>query len=99
MVCSQNSSQANNPDCQAEFAIAETHRQIRILDAKAEQEVAKMLAEAEVTRAEGIAKANKIIGDSLQGNDEFLRYFWLQSQMQVVDVPTGATCRLEKPAD
>jgi len=79
---------------EAELARAESNRQIRILEAKAEQEAAKALAEAEVTRAEGVARANKIIGDSLQNNEGYLRYLWIQglqtNQMQVVYVPTEA---------
>jgi hypothetical protein len=79
---------------EAELARAEANRQIRVLEAKAEQEAAKALAEAEVTRAEGIARANKIIGDSLQNNEGYLRYLWIQglqtNQMQVVYVPTEA---------
>lgn len=79
---------------EAELARAESNRQIRILEAKAEQEAAKALAEAEVTRAEGVARANKIIGDSLQNNEGYLRYLWIQglqnNHMQVVYVPTEA---------
>ena len=79
---------------EAELARAEANRKIRILEAKAEQEAAKALAEVEVTRAEGVARANKIIGDSLQNNEGYLRYLWIQglqtNQMQVVYVPTEA---------
>ncbi len=79
---------------EAELARAESNRQIRILEARAEQEAAKALAEVEVTRAEGVARANKIIGDSLQNNEGYLRYLWIQglqtNQMQVVYVPTEA---------
>ncbi len=41
-------------------------------------ESAKHLADAEVIRAEGVAKANKIIGDSLKDNEGYLRYLWIQ---------------------
>lgn len=79
---------------EAELARAESNRQIRILEAKAEQEASKALAEAEVIRAEGVARANKIIGDSLKNNEGYLRYLWIQglqtNQMQVVYVPTEA---------
>lgn len=79
---------------EAELARAESSRKIRILEARAEEEAAKALAEAEVTRAEGVARANKIIGDSLQNNEGYLRYLWIQglqtNQMQVVYVPTEA---------
>ncbi|ADI38036.1 membrane protease subunit [Waddlia chondrophila] len=79
---------------EAELARAESNRQIRILEARAEQEAAKSLAEAEVIRAEGVAKANKIIGDSLENNEGYLRYLWIQglqtNQQQVVYIPTEA---------
>ena len=41
---------------EAELARAESNRQIRVLEARAEQEAAKALAEAEVIRAEGVSK-------------------------------------------
>lgn len=79
---------------QAELAHAEYNRQIAICEAQAKKESAKSLSEAEVIRAEGVARANKIIGDSLEGNEGYLRYLWIQglqtNQMQVVYVPTEA---------
>lgn len=79
---------------QAELAHAEYSRQIATCEAMAKKESAKALADAEVIRAEGVAKANKIIGDSLTGNEGYLRYLWIQglqtNQMQVVYVPTEA---------
>ncbi len=79
---------------QAELAHAEYSRQIATCEAMAKKESAKALADAEVIRAEGVAKANKIIGDSLEGNEGYLRYLWIQglqtNQMQVVYVPTEA---------
>jgi len=79
---------------QAELARAEYNRQIITCEANAKKESSKSLAEAEVIRAEGVAKANKIIGDSLEGNESYLRYLWVQglqtNQMQVVYVPTEA---------
>lgn len=91
---------------QAELARADSNRQIATLEAMAKKESSKALADAEVIRAEGVAKANKIIGDSLTGNEGYLRYLWIQglqtNQMQVVYVPTEANLpimeahRLEK---
>lgn len=79
---------------EAEYAHAESSRKISILEAQARMESAKALAEAEIIRAEGVAKANKIIGDSLANNEGYLRYLWIQglqtNQMQVVYVPTEA---------
>lgn len=78
----------------AELARAESNRNIVTCEAQAKKDSAKCLADAEVIRAQGVAKANKIIGDSLQNNDGYLRYLWIQglqtNQMQVVYVPTEA---------
>jgi hypothetical protein len=77
---------------EAELARAEYNRQIATLEARQKLESAKSLADAEVIRAEGVAKANQIIGKSLQGNESYLRYLWVQgmqtNQMQVVYIPT-----------
>jgi len=79
---------------QAELARAESNRQIATLEAVAKKESSKALADAEVIRAQGVAEANKIIGESLTDNEGYLRYLWIQglqtNQMQVVYVPTEA---------
>lgn len=78
----------------AELARAESNRRIAIAEAEAKRESAVSLAQAEVERAKGVAEANKIIGDSLRGNAEYLRYLWIDglrtNEMQVVYVPTEA---------
>ncbi|MFA7192368.1 MAG: membrane protease subunit [Candidatus Paceibacterota bacterium] len=83
---------AQGKEGEAELAKAESNRQIKTLEAKASMESSKHLADAEVIRARGVAEANKIIGDSLQGNEGYLRYLWIQglqtNQMQVIYVPT-----------
>lgn len=79
---------------EAALAKAEQDRQIAIQEAKAKEEAAKSLANAEIIRAEGVAKANKIIGDSLQNNDAYIHYLWIESlkesKDQVIYVPTEA---------
>lgn len=79
---------------EAELARAEQNRQIAIQEARAKEESAKSLANAEVIRAEGIAKANKIIGDSLKNNDAYIRYLWVEAlretQNKVIYIPTEA---------
>lgn len=79
---------------EGELARAESNRQIRTLEAKADEEAAHSLCAAEIIRAEGVAEANKIIGNSLQDNEGYLRYLWIQglqtNQMQVIYVPTEA---------
>ena len=78
----------------AELAKAQSTRQIVVTEAKAKQESASLLAQAEVTRAEGVAKANKIIGDSLKGNEAYLHYLWIDGlnhdQNQIIYIPTEA---------
>lgn len=61
----------------AELAQAEQNRQIAVLEATAKKESAVQLAQAEIERAKGVAEANKIIGESLQGNEDYLRYLWI----------------------
>jgi len=73
---------------------AESSRQIKTLEAKAALESAKYLADAEIARAHGVAEANKIIGNSLKGNEAYLRYLWIhnlsESKGDVIYVPTEA---------
>jgi hypothetical protein len=78
----------------AQYAQAEQNRKITILEAEAKLESAKALAAAEVERAKGVAEANRIIGESLKGNESYLRYLWIQNlesgSNYVVYVPTEA---------
>ena len=79
---------------EAELARAEQNRQIAIQEAKAKEESAKSLANAEIIRAQGIAEANRIIGDSLKNNDAYIRYLWVEALREtknaVVYIPTEA---------
>ncbi len=79
---------------QASLARADWDRQIAVREAKAKEESAVLLARAEVERAKGVAAANKIIGDSLNNNESYLRYLWIQNlaneKNQVIYVPTEA---------
>lgn len=94
---------------EAMLAHAQASKEVAVAEAKAKMESADLLAQAEVKRAVGVAQANKIIGDSLKGNDAYLRYLWIQNlensdgQGQVIYVPTEAGLpileanRLKKP--
>ena len=79
---------------EAELKRAEQNRKIAVQEAEAKKEAAKSLADAEVIRAEGVAKANAIIGNSLKGNEDYLRYLWIdnleKNQNAVIYVPTEA---------
>lgn len=79
---------------EAELANAEYSRQVAVREAMAKRDSASLLAEAEVARAVGVAKANKIIGDSLKNNEEYLRYLFVNNlehtKNQVIYIPTEA---------
>lgn len=82
---------------QAELQHAMQSKQVAIQEAHAKLESATLLANAEVERAKGVAEANKIIGESLHGNDAYLRYLWItevaavgKDGKTVVYVPTEA---------
>ena len=79
---------------EAELAKANYSKQVAVQEAHAKMDSASLLADAEVARAKGVAKANQIIGDSLKGNEVYLRYLWIQSletnNAKVIYVPTEA---------
>ena len=74
-----------------EEAMAQNESATLQAESKIKQETAK--AEAEVIRARGVAEANRIISDSLKGNESYLRYLWidkLSDNQNVIYVPTEA---------
>ena len=79
---------------EAALAEAQSSRQVAILEARAKKESAISLAEAEVIRAEGAARANRILQDSLGGPEGYLRYLQIQaleeSRASLIYVPTEA---------
>lgn len=83
-----------NLEGEAELARATQNRQITIQEAQAKKESAKDLAEAEVIRARGAAQANEIIGKSLENNEAYLHYLFINNmentKNQVIYIPTEA---------
>ena len=79
---------------EAQLAQATANRKIAVQEAEAKKEAATMLAAAEIERAKGVAEANRIIGDSLKGNDAYLRYLWIHNletgNNAVIYIPTEA---------
>jgi hypothetical protein len=79
---------------EAELQKAEYSKRVAVQTALATKDSASLLAEAEVARAGGVAKANKIIGDSLKENEAYLRYLWIHSlqdgKSEIIYVPTEA---------
>jgi len=92
--CPNYSVYQQNLEGEAELARATQNRQITIQEAQAKREAAKDLAEAEVIRAEGAARANKIIGASLKDNESYLHYLFINNmehtKNQIIYLPTEA---------
>lgn len=85
---------AQTMDGQAQLARAQSSKEVAVAEAKAKMESAEHLATAEITRAKGVAEANKIIGESLKNNESYLRYLWINglesNNPTVIYVPTEA---------
>lgn len=73
---------------------AKAENESATLQAEAKIKIAKAEAQAEIERAYGVAKANEIIGNSLKGNNEYLRYLQIDairnSKGNLVYIPTEA---------
>ncbi len=57
---------------------AKAENESATLQAEAKIKIAKAEAQAEIERAYGVAKANEIIGNSLKGHDDYLKYLMIQ---------------------
>lgn len=94
--CPQYSVYSAEQDGKAKLAKANQDREIRVREATAQRDAAKMLAEADVERAKGVAAANKIIGESLKDNESYLRWLWIEGMKEgkdgntIVYIPTEA---------
>ncbi len=88
---------------QAVLKEAEWSRKVAIEEAAAKKESATYLAEAEIIRAKGVAEANKIIGESLKGNQGYLHYLWIMGlqdgSSEVIYIPTEANMPLIEARD
>ncbi len=79
---------------EAMLAHAQSAKEVAVAEAKAKMESATLLADAEVIRAGGVSRANKIIGDSLKENGEiYLKYLWVNNlekvgNAEVIYIPT-----------
>jgi hypothetical protein len=73
------------------LAHAQSSREVAVAEAKAKMESAVLLAAADTLRAQGVARSNIIIGQSL--TESYLRWFWISELKpggQVIYVPTEA---------
>ena len=81
---------------QGEAALAKSiaEKQVAVQAALAKKDSAGLLAEAEVLRAQGVANANNIIGNSLKDNEAYLRWLWIEhmaeGNKEVIYIPTEA---------
>lgn len=92
--CPQYNVYSSRMDGEAKLAHAQAEREVQVKDAQGKFEASTLLANAEVERAKGVAKANEIIGKSLKDNESYLRYLWIQGLQDkdnnVIYVPTEA---------
>lgn len=77
------------------FKKAEQDRRIKVLEAQAELESARLKAQSEIERAKGVRDANAIVADGLKGHEEYLRYLWIEkvagnASKELIYVPTEA---------
>lgn len=82
-------------DGEAILAKAEAERRVLVETAKAQKDAAILEAEAEIERAKGVAQANRIIADGLKDNENYLKYLWVtkigaSNAPSVIYVPTEA---------
>lgn len=79
---------------QAMVEEAKAKNESATLEAEAKIKIAKAEAQAEIERAHGVAEANRIIGESLRGNKEYLEYLKIDamrnSKGDKIYIPTEA---------
>lgn len=92
--CPQYSVYSQRMAGEAELANAEYSKKVAVQTAQAKKDSAQLLADAQVIQAGGVAQANKIIGDSLKGNESYLKYLWIDKldteKSSIIYVPTEA---------
>lgn len=80
---------------QATLAESNNARQVLVSQAKAQEEAAQYTAEAEITKAHGVATANQIMASSLGGPEGYLRWKYIemlqdQKGSSTIYIPTEA---------
>lgn len=95
--CPQYNVYASRLSGEAELAKAEFSKRVAVQTAQAKLDAAKLEAQTDVVRAEGIANANKIVADSLGGPEGYLRWKYIEmlehadaAGHDVIYVPTEA---------
>lgn len=79
---------------EAILAKSVNERQAQVNDAQGKKQAAELLAEAEVIRAGGAAKANDVLMEKLGGPEGYLRYLFIQTlenrKGDTIYIPTEA---------
>lgn len=90
--CPQYNVYSARKDGEAILAHAQSSREVAVAEAKAKMESASLLAQADTIRACGVAASNRIIGQSLRNNKEYLQWLWIDhlEKANVIYVPTEA---------
>ncbi len=92
--CPQYNVYSERKQGEAILAHAQASREVKVAEAKAVMESSVYLAQADTTRARGIARANQIIGTSLKSNKEYLNWLFInnltENQNDVIYIPTEA---------
>ena len=79
-----------------EAALMQAKAKVTLAEAEGAAMIAKAKAEglADIERAKAAAEANRIIGESLKGNEEYLRYIWIkglhEGKGERIYIPTEA---------
>ncbi|MFC0634542.1 hypothetical protein [Brevundimonas balnearis] len=82
----------------AAYEQAVQDRRIRVLEAQAALDSARLTAQAEIERARGTNEANRIMAESLGGPENYLRWAYIdmlretadQQDRQIIYIPTEA---------
>lgn len=78
---------------EAMLAHAQSAKEVAVAEARAKMEAAAMLAQADTIRAHGIAASNRIIGQSLADNPNYLSWLFIDqlkdTKDQIIYVPSG----------
>jgi regulator of protease activity HflC (stomatin/prohibitin superfamily) len=76
---------------EAELAKADFSKRIAVTSSQAKLDAATLEAKTDVVRAEGIAKANSILADSLGGPEGYLRWKYIEMLEQTAGSPRSST--------
>lgn len=77
--CPQYSVYSKRLEGEGDLAKANFTREVKVREAQAALDAAKLLNQAEVVRAEGLAQAAAKVINVLGGPEAYLRYLWIQN--------------------